>query len=160
MDCVISPNCSVTSHVCFNSLKHWTPWFLSPQFEVVSELYFQNVMQYYNFSARVTADQLRKTPNRNQWVAASASHPHYRRGGRTLCRRHIPIVLTQQSTAAIHKCSQATRVSLLSWSLSLIRLGTHQCFHAFQTALQSALHRVGFSQWPCLCCDLDAGLSW
>ncbi|KAM7401727.1 hypothetical protein PAMP_017022 [Pampus punctatissimus] len=36
-------------------------------FEVVSELYFQNVMQYYNFSGRVTADQLRKTPNRNQW---------------------------------------------------------------------------------------------
>ncbi|XP_029358545.1 endothelin-converting enzyme 1 [Echeneis naucrates] len=36
-------------------------------FEVVSELYFQNVMQYYNFSARVTADQLRKTPNRSQW---------------------------------------------------------------------------------------------
>uniref|UniRef100_A0A673CIB2 Endothelin-converting enzyme 1 n=1 Tax=Sphaeramia orbicularis TaxID=375764 RepID=A0A673CIB2_9TELE len=36
-------------------------------FEVVSELYFQNVMQYYNFSARVTADQLRKAPNRNQW---------------------------------------------------------------------------------------------
>uniref|UniRef100_A0A8C4HN60 Endothelin-converting enzyme 1 n=1 Tax=Dicentrarchus labrax TaxID=13489 RepID=A0A8C4HN60_DICLA len=34
---------------------------------VVSELYFQNVMQYYNFSARVTADQLRKIPNRNQW---------------------------------------------------------------------------------------------
>lgn len=36
-------------------------------FEVVSDLYFQNVMQYYNFSARVTADQLRKTPNREQW---------------------------------------------------------------------------------------------
>ncbi|XP_062402074.1 endothelin-converting enzyme 1 isoform X1 [Sardina pilchardus] len=36
-------------------------------FEVVSELYFQNVMQYYNFSGRVTADQLRKAPNRNQW---------------------------------------------------------------------------------------------
>uniref|UniRef100_A0A3P8W4K6 Endothelin-converting enzyme 1 n=2 Tax=Cynoglossus semilaevis TaxID=244447 RepID=A0A3P8W4K6_CYNSE len=36
-------------------------------FEVVSEFYFQNVMQYYNFSSRVTADQLRKTPNRNQW---------------------------------------------------------------------------------------------
>ncbi|XP_053724409.1 endothelin-converting enzyme 1 isoform X1 [Synchiropus splendidus] len=36
-------------------------------FEVVSELYFLNVMQYYNFSARVMADQLRKTPNRNQW---------------------------------------------------------------------------------------------
>ncbi|XP_037108417.1 endothelin-converting enzyme 1 [Syngnathus acus] len=36
-------------------------------FEVVSDLYFQNVMQYYNFSARVTADQLRKAPNRNQW---------------------------------------------------------------------------------------------
>uniref|UniRef100_A0A3Q3WIT7 Endothelin-converting enzyme 1 n=1 Tax=Mola mola TaxID=94237 RepID=A0A3Q3WIT7_MOLML len=36
-------------------------------FEVVSELYFQNVMQYYNFSARVTADQLRKTPYKKQW---------------------------------------------------------------------------------------------
>ncbi|XP_047439160.1 endothelin-converting enzyme 1 isoform X1 [Mugil cephalus] len=36
-------------------------------FMVVSDLYFQNVMQYYNFSCRVTADQLRKTPNRNQW---------------------------------------------------------------------------------------------
>ncbi|KAJ8360466.1 hypothetical protein SKAU_G00169910 [Synaphobranchus kaupii] len=35
--------------------------------EVVSDLYFQNVMQYYNFSARVTADQLRKAPNRDQW---------------------------------------------------------------------------------------------
>ncbi|XP_035243838.1 endothelin-converting enzyme 1 isoform X1 [Anguilla rostrata] len=34
---------------------------------VVSDLYFQNVMQYYNFSARVTADQLRKAPNRDQW---------------------------------------------------------------------------------------------
>uniref|UniRef100_A0A674MBR0 Endothelin-converting enzyme 1 n=1 Tax=Takifugu rubripes TaxID=31033 RepID=A0A674MBR0_TAKRU len=36
-------------------------------FEVVSDLYFQNVMQYYNFSARVTADQLRKPPYKNQW---------------------------------------------------------------------------------------------
>lgn len=36
-------------------------------FEVVAEFYFQNVMQYYNFSGRVTADQLRKAPNRNQW---------------------------------------------------------------------------------------------
>uniref|UniRef100_A0A8C8GKC2 Endothelin-converting enzyme 1 n=1 Tax=Oncorhynchus tshawytscha TaxID=74940 RepID=A0A8C8GKC2_ONCTS len=35
--------------------------------DVGSDLYFQNVMQYYNFSARVTADQLRKTPNRDQW---------------------------------------------------------------------------------------------
>uniref|UniRef100_A0A672MDR4 Endothelin-converting enzyme 1 n=1 Tax=Sinocyclocheilus grahami TaxID=75366 RepID=A0A672MDR4_SINGR len=29
-------------------------------FDVVSDLYFQNVMNYYNFSARVTANQLRK----------------------------------------------------------------------------------------------------
>ncbi|KAI4878347.1 hypothetical protein NFI96_033697 [Prochilodus magdalenae] len=36
-------------------------------FEVVSDLYFQNVMHYYNFSGRVTADQLRKAPNRDQW---------------------------------------------------------------------------------------------
>ncbi|MFT7814149.1 hypothetical protein Z043-112628 [Arapaima gigas] len=36
-------------------------------FEVVSDHYFQNVMQYYNFSGRVTADQLRKAPNRDQW---------------------------------------------------------------------------------------------
>uniref|UniRef100_A0A673FWE8 Endothelin-converting enzyme 1 n=1 Tax=Sinocyclocheilus rhinocerous TaxID=307959 RepID=A0A673FWE8_9TELE len=36
-------------------------------FDVVSDLYFQNVMNYYNFSARVTANQLRKAPNRDQW---------------------------------------------------------------------------------------------
>uniref|UniRef100_A0A8C1UWU9 Endothelin-converting enzyme 1 n=1 Tax=Cyprinus carpio TaxID=7962 RepID=A0A8C1UWU9_CYPCA len=36
-------------------------------FDVVSDLYFQNVMNYYNFSARVTANQLRKVPNRDQW---------------------------------------------------------------------------------------------
>ncbi|KAG9260766.1 endothelin-converting enzyme 1 [Astyanax mexicanus] len=36
-------------------------------FEVVSDLYFKNVMHYYNFSGRVTADQLRKAPNRDQW---------------------------------------------------------------------------------------------
>uniref|UniRef100_W5M719 Endothelin-converting enzyme 1 n=2 Tax=Lepisosteus oculatus TaxID=7918 RepID=W5M719_LEPOC len=36
-------------------------------YEVVSDLYFQNIMQYYNFSSRVTADQLRKAPNREQW---------------------------------------------------------------------------------------------
>uniref|UniRef100_A0A671TCW8 Endothelin-converting enzyme 1 n=1 Tax=Sinocyclocheilus anshuiensis TaxID=1608454 RepID=A0A671TCW8_9TELE len=36
-------------------------------FDVVSDLYFQNVMKYYNFSARVTANQLRKVPNRDQW---------------------------------------------------------------------------------------------
>lgn len=42
-------------------------------FEVVSELYFQNVMQYYNFSGRVTADQLRKAPNRNQWSMTPAT---------------------------------------------------------------------------------------
>lgn len=36
-------------------------------FDVVSEFYFQNVMNYYNFSARVTANQLRKVPNRDQW---------------------------------------------------------------------------------------------
>uniref|UniRef100_A0A671MTP9 Endothelin-converting enzyme 1 n=1 Tax=Sinocyclocheilus anshuiensis TaxID=1608454 RepID=A0A671MTP9_9TELE len=36
-------------------------------FDVVSDLYFQNVMNYYNFSARVTSNQLRKAPNRDQW---------------------------------------------------------------------------------------------
>ncbi|XP_039611646.1 endothelin-converting enzyme 1 isoform X3 [Polypterus senegalus] len=36
-------------------------------YEVVSDLYFQNVMQYYNFSAKVMVDQLRKAPNREQW---------------------------------------------------------------------------------------------
>lgn len=38
----------------------------SLQYEAVSDLYFENVMQFYNFSARVTADQLRKPPNRDQ----------------------------------------------------------------------------------------------
>lgn len=36
-------------------------------YEVTSDLYFENVVQFYNFSARVTADQLRKPPNRDQW---------------------------------------------------------------------------------------------
>ncbi|KAM9443761.1 endothelin-converting enzyme 1 [Clarias gariepinus] len=37
------------------------------EFEVVPDSYFQNVMQYYNFSGRVMADQLRKASNRDQW---------------------------------------------------------------------------------------------
>uniref|UniRef100_A0A8C8IRR7 Endothelin-converting enzyme 1 n=1 Tax=Oncorhynchus tshawytscha TaxID=74940 RepID=A0A8C8IRR7_ONCTS len=56
--------------VCFKHLSQFTSSELDKvfnDFEVVSDLYFQNVMQYYNFSARVTADQLRKTPNRDQW---------------------------------------------------------------------------------------------
>ncbi|KAL8198225.1 UNVERIFIED_CONTAM: Endothelin-converting enzyme 1 [Gekko kuhli] len=36
-------------------------------YDAVPDLYFENVMQFSNFSARVTADQLRKPPNRNQW---------------------------------------------------------------------------------------------
>ncbi|XP_077112455.1 endothelin-converting enzyme 1 [Ranitomeya variabilis] len=36
-------------------------------YEVTSDLYFENVMMFYNFSARVTADQLRKPPNKDQW---------------------------------------------------------------------------------------------
>ncbi|XP_074832019.1 endothelin-converting enzyme 1 isoform X2 [Carettochelys insculpta] len=36
-------------------------------YEAVSNVYFENVMQFYNFSARVAADQLRKPPNRDQW---------------------------------------------------------------------------------------------
>ncbi|KAJ8258257.1 hypothetical protein COCON_G00172690 [Conger conger] len=43
------------------------------EFEVVSDQYFRNVMQYYNFSARVTADQLRKAPNREQWSMTPAT---------------------------------------------------------------------------------------
>ncbi|XP_069802980.1 endothelin-converting enzyme 1 isoform X1 [Dendropsophus ebraccatus] len=36
-------------------------------YEVTSDLYFENVMMFYNFSARVTSDQLRKPPNKDQW---------------------------------------------------------------------------------------------
>ncbi|KAM4651637.1 endothelin-converting enzyme 1 isoform 2-T2 [Discoglossus pictus] len=36
-------------------------------YEVMSDLYFENVMMFYNFSAQVTADQLRKAPNKDQW---------------------------------------------------------------------------------------------
>ncbi|XP_030078217.1 endothelin-converting enzyme 1 isoform X2 [Microcaecilia unicolor] len=36
-------------------------------YEVLSDLYFENVMQFYNFSAKVMAEQLRKAPNRDQW---------------------------------------------------------------------------------------------
>ncbi|KAM6434597.1 endothelin-converting enzyme 1 isoform 1-T1 [Liasis olivaceus] len=36
-------------------------------YEPVPDLYYENVMQFFNFSARVAADQLRKPPNRDQW---------------------------------------------------------------------------------------------
>lgn len=79
-------------------------------------------MQYYNFSARVTADQLRKTPNRNQWVTPCSPHPPPPCLSQRRLQGQIPIILTQQNTAAIHKRSQATNFSPLNRSLSLIRL--------------------------------------
>ncbi|XP_026571568.1 endothelin-converting enzyme 1 isoform X1 [Pseudonaja textilis] len=36
-------------------------------YDPVPDLYYENVMQFSNFSARVAADQLRKPPNRDQW---------------------------------------------------------------------------------------------
>ncbi|XP_060614861.2 endothelin-converting enzyme 1 isoform X1 [Anolis sagrei] len=36
-------------------------------YEAAPDLYFENVMQFLNFSARLAADQLRKPPNRDQW---------------------------------------------------------------------------------------------
>ncbi|XP_077893726.1 endothelin-converting enzyme 1-like isoform X2 [Ictidomys tridecemlineatus] len=36
-------------------------------YTAVPDLYFENAMQFFNFSWRVTADQLRKAPNRDQW---------------------------------------------------------------------------------------------
>ncbi|KAJ7306527.1 hypothetical protein JRQ81_009887 [Phrynocephalus forsythii] len=36
-------------------------------YDAVADLYYENVMQFLNFSARVAADQLRKPPNRDQW---------------------------------------------------------------------------------------------
>lgn len=36
------------------------------QYTPVPDLYFENAMRFFNFSWRVTADQLRKAPNRDQ----------------------------------------------------------------------------------------------
>uniref|UniRef100_A0A670JCB9 Endothelin-converting enzyme 1 n=1 Tax=Podarcis muralis TaxID=64176 RepID=A0A670JCB9_PODMU len=36
-------------------------------YDAVPDLYYENVMQFLNFSARVAAEQLRKPPNRDQW---------------------------------------------------------------------------------------------
>ncbi|XP_036203207.1 endothelin-converting enzyme 1 isoform X4 [Myotis myotis] len=36
-------------------------------YTAVPDLYFENAMRFSNFSWRVTADQLRKAPNRDQW---------------------------------------------------------------------------------------------
>uniref|UniRef100_A0A3Q1M0N7 Endothelin-converting enzyme 1 n=2 Tax=Bos taurus TaxID=9913 RepID=A0A3Q1M0N7_BOVIN len=36
-------------------------------YTAVPDLYFENAMRFFNFSWRVTADQLRKAPNRDQW---------------------------------------------------------------------------------------------
>ncbi|XP_078729486.1 endothelin-converting enzyme 1 isoform X1 [Lampetra fluviatilis] len=37
------------------------------QYEVIEEDYFQNVLNYYNFSSRMSSEQLRKPPSRDQW---------------------------------------------------------------------------------------------
>uniref|UniRef100_A0A8C7E786 endothelin-converting enzyme 1 n=1 Tax=Naja naja TaxID=35670 RepID=A0A8C7E786_NAJNA len=37
------------------------------QYEVSEDSFFQNMLNFYNFSARFMADQLRKPPNRDQW---------------------------------------------------------------------------------------------
>ncbi|XP_030072625.1 endothelin-converting enzyme 2 isoform X1 [Microcaecilia unicolor] len=36
-------------------------------YEVSEDSFFQNLLNFYNFSAKVMADQLRKPPNRDQW---------------------------------------------------------------------------------------------
>ncbi|XP_049581936.1 endothelin-converting enzyme 2b isoform X1 [Syngnathus scovelli] len=36
-------------------------------YDVSEESFFQNMLNFYNFSSRVMADQLRKTPNKDQW---------------------------------------------------------------------------------------------
>lgn len=36
------------------------------QYEVSDDNFFQNMLNFYNFSSRVMADQLRKTPNKDQ----------------------------------------------------------------------------------------------
>ncbi|CAM5164164.1 unnamed protein product, partial [Natator depressus] len=36
-------------------------------YEVSEDSFFQNMLNFYNFSAKVMADQLRKPPNRDQW---------------------------------------------------------------------------------------------
>lgn len=36
------------------------------QYEVADDNFFQNMLNFYNFSSRVMADQLRKTPNKDQ----------------------------------------------------------------------------------------------
>lgn len=49
-----SPSCILTAWVCVF------------QYEVSDDSFFQNMLNFYNFSARVMADQLRKTPNKDQ----------------------------------------------------------------------------------------------
>ncbi|CAL9684555.1 unnamed protein product [Knipowitschia caucasica] len=36
-------------------------------YEVSDDSFFQNMLNFYNFSSRVMADQLRKSPNKDQW---------------------------------------------------------------------------------------------
>lgn len=133
-----------TSH--FASLKH--KMFLSlPLF---------SSRWYQIFTSKTSCSTTTSRPEwlRTSWgklpteTSESLPHPHlpaFQRGGYTLRRGHIPVGLTQQNTAAVHKCSQATSVSPPNWSLSLIRLWegggiSDQCSSAFQTDLQSAGH--------------------
>uniref|UniRef100_A0A8C4D919 endothelin-converting enzyme 1 n=1 Tax=Dicentrarchus labrax TaxID=13489 RepID=A0A8C4D919_DICLA len=40
---------------------------LDDVYDGVNDSFFQNMLNFYNFSSRVMADQLRKTPNKDQW---------------------------------------------------------------------------------------------
>lgn len=46
--------------------SHPLPASCFPQYEVSEDSFFQNMLNFYNFSAKVMADQLRKPPNRDQ----------------------------------------------------------------------------------------------
>lgn len=75
---------------------------------------------YQIFTSKTSCSTTTSRPEwlRTSWgklpteTSESLPHPHlptFQRGGCTLRRGHIPVVLTQQNAAAIHKCSQATR---------------------------------------------------
>ncbi|KAF0030986.1 hypothetical protein F2P81_017717 [Scophthalmus maximus] len=71
-------------------------------YEVSDDSFFQNMLNFYNFSARVMADQLRKTPNKDQTphVFGETYLPHLHRVSRALNFGGIGVVMGHELTHA------------------------------------------------------------
>lgn len=70
--CSAAPCC----YAAVDTLMCLTHQCLVFQYDVSDDSFFQNMLNFYNFSARVMADQLRKSPNKDQYVNIHTLETH------------------------------------------------------------------------------------